>query len=81
MMNRVLFCLFLVLVAVSSVAAQGYPNNPGDTGITDAACPNWAATKTNTAGRTITTPQTISYEEITGQLTINPPSLVISTLA
>ena len=76
---RLIVCAIALCVWLAHVQqAQAYPAAPTDVGITTAQCPNWAATKTNTSGRTITTAgQTISYEEITGQITVNAPNVTI----
>ena len=75
-MKRV-FLSIAALVLMAGVCV-GYPAASTDVGITAGQCPDWAGTKTNTSGRTISTPgTTISYEEITGQLTINAANVTI----
>lgn len=60
--------------AAYDAGAYEYAGTPeiGEVGISDTHCPNWAATKANTSGRTISTNNTtIDYEEITGQMFVN----------
>jgi len=71
-----LVCLYSALPLISW--AQLYPASSTAVGITASKCPNWAATKTNTSGRTISSAGTISYEEITGQLNINSSGVTLT---
>lgn len=77
-MNTNLLMSFLIVLGLSGAdPALPFPH-AGTTGITDLHCPNWAAVKTDTSGRTISTPgTTIQNEEITGQLTINTTGVTL----
>jgi len=61
-----------------ALPTSGTVPNAANTGITEAWCPDWAARKTNTSGRTITTDgAVIEYEEINGTLHIDAKNVTV----
>lgn len=76
-MRRSLMAIMFCWIFTATAYAQ-FPDAT-TTGITATHCPNWAATKTNTSGRTLNTAgQTVNYEEITGQITVNAANVTLN---
>ena len=67
-----------VTLTVGDPPAASYPNTPSEVGITDAACPNWDATKTTTSSITTTANnQTISYYQLSGAVLVEHNDVTI----